>query len=172
MFMARLSRKSQNVAMKIRLYQQKDAPQLRLLLKEFLQYTQKTYDAEARQFTRTRPEKERAYINNYVSRFTQLKNSRFLVAEEEGTIIGYILGVIKKNQYEHDQRRGCIESFFITKKQRGKHIGKQLYDELVAWFKKKGCSQLILEVAKGNPAGSLYKKWGFQCTREEMRRKL
>jgi predicted PolB exonuclease-like 3'-5' exonuclease len=172
MFMARLSRKSQNVAMKIRLYQQKDAPQLRLLLKEFLQYTQKTYDAEARQFTRTRPEKERAYINNYVSRFTQLKiRDSSLLRKKEQSSATFLVS-LRKTSMNTINVEATSRVSSSQKNSVEKHIGKQLYDELVAWFKKKGCSQLILEVAKGNPACSLYKKWGFQCTREEMRRKL
>ena len=158
--------------MKIRLYNKKDLYQLKKLLEEFLKYTQKSYSNETRKFSRTIKNKEKLYVNSYVKKFTQLKRSRFFVVEDEGKLVAYILGSIQTNNFEKDKLRGHIESVFVSKDFRNKKLGKELYLKLIEWFKKQGCTQLILEVAEGNPAIKVYKKWGFKTTRREMKKKL
>ena len=158
--------------MKIRLYQPKDAPQLVRLLHEFLKYTQTHYSEQTKWFTQAIKSKEKAYVQDYVRRFTRKKKSRLLLAEENGKVIAYILGSIQTNNFERDKIRGYVDSIFVSKDFRDRKLGKQLYLELTAWLKERGCKQLILEVAEGNPAIDIYEKWGFKRTRQEMRKRL
>ncbi len=158
--------------MKIRLYQSKDALQLENLLLEFLKYKDKEYSKDIQKFMRNIKNKQRNYAKSYLKKFTQTKRSRFLVVEKDNKLIAYMLGSIQSNQFEQDKFRGYIDSFFVTKSHRKKGLGKLLYSRLISWFKKQNCKQVILDVAKGNPSIDIYEKWGFEQTKQEMRKKI
>ena len=158
--------------MKIRLYKAKDATDVEELLVEFIKYKDKEYSKNSTKYMKNIKGKEKAYAKSYIKKFNETKKSRFLVLEEEGKIVAYILGSLQINLYEKDKVRGYIDSFFVSKNYRGKGFGKKIYSKLVSWFKKKNCKQIILDVAKGNPSTKIYEKWGFETTKQEMRKKI
>tara|TARA_Y100000310_G_C20423757_1_gene687952 strand:+ start:146 stop:622 length:477 start_codon:yes stop_codon:yes gene_type:complete len=158
--------------MKIRLYKAKDAADVEELLVEFIKYKDKEYSKNSTKYMKNIKGKEKAYAKSYIKKFNETKKSRFLVLEEEGKIVAYILGSLQINLYEKDKVRGYIDSFFVSKNYRGKGFGKKIYSKLVSWFKKKNCKQIILDVAKGNPSTKIYEKWGFETTKQEMRKKI
>jgi ribosomal-protein-alanine N-acetyltransferase len=94
----------------------------------------------------------------------------FIVAEENGEIVGYIMcrvelglsnfgfsGVIKK---------GHVVSVAVLPQYRRKGIGQALITEAMAGMRVYNAKQCFLEVRVTNtPAIDLYKKLGFQVTR-------
>jgi ribosomal-protein-alanine N-acetyltransferase len=94
----------------------------------------------------------------------------FIVAEENGEVIGYIMcrvelglsnfgfsGIIKK---------GHIVSVAVLPQYRRKGIGEALITEAMEGMRRYSAKQCFLEVRITNtPAVDLYKKLGFQVTR-------
>lgn len=96
--------------------------------------------------------------------FTDIINSPWhdlLVAEEDGQILGIAcLSVtmgpgIKKNAY--------LEDFVTDQTIRGKGIGSQLWDAMLAWAKDKGCQKLEFTCGHGREsAQEFYKSKGAE----------
>ncbi|MDN4607858.1 GNAT family N-acetyltransferase [Sporosarcina highlanderae] len=86
--------------------------------------------------------------------------STILVAENEGTLTGYLMviaGGSKRNKHSAYLVIG------ISKEYRGQGIGKALFAELDNWACKHNLHRLELTVMKTNAAGvALYEKAGFQ----------
>lgn len=73
----------------------------------------------------------------------------FLVAEENGQIIGTVIGGF-------DGRRGLIYHLVVAASFRGREIGSRLMNKLEARLRSKGCLRCYLMVTKDNPEGMLY----------------
>lgn len=80
-----------------------------------------------------------AEIEKKISRDPDL----FLVAEQEGEIIGSVLG-------GYDGRRGMIYHLAVAAAQRGNGIGSRLMDEVESRLRSKGCLKSYLMVAGDN----------------------
>ena len=155
--------------MKIRVFLKKDSKELSRLLKEFLSYTRKYYSKRVLEFDNYTNSRKISYIKEILNNFKNQKHSRFLIAEEESKIVGYIIGVVDKNPNRVMKKSGHIKSFFVSEKSREKGVGKKLYLSLVDWFKKQKCDHLELDVFDGNEKTiSMYKKWGFKDEYTEM----
>ena len=124
--------------------------------------------------------RDRMYINrtclpeNYTSFFFLDLYRRFpltfLVAEEDGEVVGYIMcrietglpnlgffGLIKK---------GHVVSIAVMPEHRGKGIGYTLMKEAMKNMEKYNAKECFLEVRVSNqPAINLYKKLGFQVVK-------
>ncbi|MDI9643592.1 MAG: ribosomal protein S18-alanine N-acetyltransferase [Candidatus Verstraetearchaeota archaeon] len=80
-----------------------------------------------------------------------------LVAEAEGTIIGYAIGIFKEDGTGH------IVSIAVKKKARRKGAGSALLGTILRRFWSKSMWRAVLEVRKSNlEAKSLYEKFGFK----------
>ncbi|KYK38174.1 MAG: ribosomal protein S18-alanine N-acetyltransferase [Theionarchaea archaeon] len=80
----------------------------------------------------------------------------FLVADQGGTILGYIAGITS-------WREGHIVSLAVLPTWRGKGIASQLVEELYNIFRERGKKRVKLEVRVSNtPAIELYEKLGFE----------
>ena len=85
----------------------------------------------------------------------QNETSRFLVAVEDGRVIGYIgmSAVIDE---------GYLFNVAVDRQYRKKGVGSALVRELVTFCQKRNYSFLTLEVRESNaPAISLYSRFGF-----------
>ena len=157
----------------IRTYKQSDKEQLLKLLDEFYLYTRKNYSKDALRFDDYIDTKKEAYKKDILKWFLELKKSKFLVAEDQVDIIGFICGKLKdKNDKIVKQQGGHIESFFVTKKYRSKGVGKSLYNEILKWFKSKKCDFAELVVYDGNSSKEIYEKWGFSVSSYKMKKEL
>ena len=79
----------------------------------------------------------------------------FLVAEEEGNILGY-MGIMMVLD------EGEITNVSVSKHARRRGVGRALVGEMFRQMKKKGIVTLHLEVRKSNePAIALYSSFGF-----------
>ena len=87
--------------------------------------------------------------------FLMREDTLFLVAEEEGKILGYcgLLMVLDE---------GDITNVAVEKSRRGQGIGEALVRELAARAARRGSALLHLEVRQSNQAArGLYRKLGF-----------
>ena len=82
-------------------------------------------------------------------------DTMFLVAEEEGKIIGY-MGIMMVLD------EGEITNVSVSKYARSRGIGRALVGEMIRRMKKRGIVTLHLEVRKSNDAAiALYSSFGF-----------
>jgi len=80
----------------------------------------------------------------------------FLVIEENGVVIGYIIGIIKKRSEGH------IVSIAVDPSYRNKGYGTKLMLELIKHFKSNGVKIIKLEVdSRNNVAKKFYEYFGF-----------
>jgi ribosomal protein S18 acetylase RimI-like enzyme len=78
----------------------------------------------------------------------------FLVAEEDGRIIGTVIGGF-------DGRRGMIYHLAVEPTLRGRGLGRMLMDEVEQRLRRKGCFKAYLLVMDGNSAVEFYKNLGW-----------
>jgi GNAT superfamily N-acetyltransferase len=95
----------------------------------------------------------------------------FFVAENDGEIIGIALYYYKYSTWKGK----CIflEDIIVTEKERGKGIGKLLFDKVVRVAKEKKVRRLEWQVLEWNePAINFYKKYGSNLDPEWINCKL
>lgn len=91
------------------------------------------------------------------------ENGAVFIAEDNGQIIGYSLGLIKNEvpifkikQYGH------ISDMYVCKNHRNRGISSKLKDEMFAWFRNKGVEYASIGFyADNHKAREIYKKWRF-----------
>jgi len=80
----------------------------------------------------------------------------FLVAEEDGQIIGTVIG-------GYDGRRGLLYHLAVSASFRGRGVGTRLMDEIESRLRAKGCLRCYLMVVAGNEeARRYYEKRGWE----------
>ncbi|MEM3640333.1 MAG: ribosomal protein S18-alanine N-acetyltransferase [Candidatus Bathyarchaeia archaeon] len=94
----------------------------------------------------------------------------FIVAEENGEVVGYIMCRIEMGLsnfgFSGFIKKGHIVSVAVMPNYRGKGIGQALINKAMEGMRLYDAKQCFLEVRVTNmPAINLYKKLGFQITR-------
>lgn len=83
----------------------------------------------------------------------------FLVADQDGTIVGYIVADSVPN---HGQAIGHVKDFAVHPEHRGRGIGTSLLQRTLANLAMQGVHTVKLEVRENNdPAIRLYRQLGF-----------
>ena len=100
----------------------------------------------------------RFYENNVRSR-----NKTAIIAEEDGVVIGYLLGVIQKRPPVFKTAyQAYISDMSVTKSKRNIGIGSKIVEAFVAWAKEKEIKYIVLTVIPENEIGrAFWKKHGF-----------
>jgi ribosomal protein S18 acetylase RimI-like enzyme len=82
-------------------------------------------------------------------------HTKVLVAEDNGKLIGYVMGVLVDLMPEtfEGERGGFLADIFVQPEQRHKGIGKALVDALRRWFLARGIDHLEWYVASANTDG-------------------
>lgn len=89
-------------------------------------------------------------------RLYEISSEGFLVAEKDGIIAGFVVGILISDI------EGKIFSIAVNKKNRGSGVATLLIKTLLDTFRKKGVTNVELEVRKSNLiAQELYQKLGF-----------
>ncbi len=84
--------------------------------------------------------------------------AHFLVSVDEDRIVGYATA-----QYLTGNDVADIQNIAVVESHRGRGVGAELLDALVAWTVEKGASAVMLEVRDDNTAArSLYASRGFE----------
>jgi ribosomal protein S18 acetylase RimI-like enzyme len=82
--------------------------------------------------------------------------------EEEGEIIGYIVGQIRDRNPRVMDKEGYINDWFVKKKWRSKGVGMTLYNTLLKEFKSQACNRLGLYTnIRNKKTIDFYHKLGF-----------
>jgi len=97
-----------------------------------------------------------AYPKERFERLAKLHPQDFIVAENQGKILGYIIAY-------NSSGNGNLDSIAIDPKYRKLGIGSQLVNYTIERFKKMGLKKVFLEVRTTNKkAISFFKKLGFE----------
>ncbi len=129
--------------------------------------------ASMRRIRKRRPDFERSSKKDLLSDVKDRKK-RFIVAVEGKQVLGYGLGsmVPTKSPFFIYPKMGYINAIVVKKPRRGQKIAARLHDELISWFKKRGCTSVWLEVFNPNPALKMYEKWGYNRALQYMHKKI
>jgi len=101
-----------------------------------------------------------AYPPFLIDLLLRLNPEIFLVAEETGETLGYVVASQNRNE-------GNIVSIAVSPKYRGRNIGRRLMTEVLSILKKSGVETVRLEVRKSNiGAQSFYEALGFKYSHE------
>lgn len=114
------------------------------------------------------------YQQSIVSRLND-PNTRVLVAEEDGQVIGYVLGMIADIMAEVFQpiRSGFLADIYVQEDYRRRGIGKELVERLVLWFQSKDVAYYEWHVAqKNSKAVEFWESMGGEVTMLRMRAKI
>jgi ribosomal-protein-alanine N-acetyltransferase len=94
----------------------------------------------------------------------------FVVAEQDGKIVGYMMGRIETGFSELKRfsliRKGHVVSIAVVPEHRNKGIGSSLLEKALEGFKECQVSETFLEVRESNKVAiDLYQKFGFNTSR-------
>jgi ribosomal protein S18 acetylase RimI-like enzyme len=110
------------------------------------------------------------YLDDLLRKGLADENSRFLVAEDEGRVVGYISGSIRETA---GHRFASITNCYVLEEERRKGVAKSLGDELIRWFCEKGAESATVKVHEGNlPGLKTWKSLGFQESAKKLTLKL
>ncbi len=159
--------------MKIRKATRKDIPLLARKWIEFEDYQRSLWKGKKKKLNDVFEEMKgdpKKYFEKEISSHLRMKNSVYLIAEENGEFLGYISFSIKKRSpIQKLEKEGRLHYAYIEKEHRGKGIFKKLLKEAKKWFKEKGIKYWTLSVSPENPrAHKLYKELGFVDKEIEM----
>jgi len=114
---------------------------------------ERVYDIEKESF-------KDPYPLAFISFLYDTDQKTFLVAEKDGTVVGYIIASAENN-------KGHIISIAIHPSERRKEIGRALMGEILKILKEIGVTTVILEVRKSNiEAQKLYEFLGFKYSHD------
>ncbi len=92
----------------------------------------------------------------------------FLVAEEEGVILGYVIGEVREvmlSGLPHRLKMGHIVNIAVAPERRRSGIGSMLMSEVERRFMERKATRSTLEVRESNStARSFYKNLGYEET--------
>jgi ribosomal protein S18 acetylase RimI-like enzyme len=113
----------------------------------------------------------------YVGYFEALvssKDSAVFVAEDNGTIVGYLAGKIEKRPPVFEVgERGWIDSAYVLEEHRGQGIGRELAEKMLRWFEERGIRYVELSVDSRNELGcSVWRSLGFETWQFVMKKRI
>ncbi len=104
--------------------------------------------------------------------FADEKTPVFVAAAENGAVAGYAFCVLKRPPFTtnmRDIRTLYIDDICIDERCRGQHIGRALYERVLAYARAAGCYDVTLNVWEGNAnARAFYEKMGMRVKETQM----
>jgi ribosomal protein S18 acetylase RimI-like enzyme len=100
----------------------------------------------------------------YFERHVRSRIRKAIVAEQDGKIVGFLLGEIQKRPpIFTTAHQGYVDNIGVIENKRNQGIGALMLDSFVEWAKGKGLPYILLNVAVENDiAQGLYRKQGFK----------
>lgn len=103
------------------------------------------------------PRHGRSSYIRYTYQAMRDSNYRVLVADDGGTVIGYVVGYIAQNPPIFMQPfYGFIADLCVTAQARRQGAGRALVHALGEWFRQRGMSSFQLNVAHHNPVSQAF----------------
>ncbi len=97
---------------------------------------------------------------------------RSYVADEDGSVFGYALCILKEPSVSSTMVPHTIlfvDDLCVDEAARGKHVGTRLFDHIRQEAKKLGCYEVTLNVWEGNDAArAFYEKMGMRPKETQM----
>ena len=110
----------------------------------------------------------------FLSRQLDDATTAVLVAEENGTVIGYSYAALEG--YDYMALRGpagILHDIIVEPGQRGRGIGRLLLEATLAYLRSRGAPRVVLSTAEQNESAQrLFAGLGFRRTMVEMTREL
>ena len=96
------------------------------------------------------------------------------LAEEEGRLVGYVVGFYDEPHFMWSTGRvGHIDSFYVLPELRGRGVGRLLMEAAYAEMRQAGATTVALEmVANNDVARRFYEREGSTTTFVQMHRRL
>lgn len=112
---------------------------------------------------------EEGYGRFLVSQTTK-PNSRVLVAEDSGAVVGYVFADVEPtNWMELRGPCGVIQDIYVDAAARSRGAGRALLHAAIEWIRSKGRQQIVLMTkTKNEHAQNLFTNLGFRKTMIEM----
>jgi ribosomal protein S18 acetylase RimI-like enzyme len=113
-------------------------------------------------FTRATDGHER--FKKFISGHIASDNSCVLVAEKEGSVVGYCLAILAKYPPVFDKRdHGVVFDLAVTERYRRSGVGEKMYHTVQSWFSGRGVHRIELRVAVTNETSTAFwRKMGFK----------
>ena len=94
-----------------------------------------------------------------------------MVAVDEGIIIGFSMGRIAAYPpvFQHSHY-GFVADIVVNENYRGRGIGRQLFEQMLPWFKEQGVTRIEIEVASTNEVSQAF--WTRMGFREYMKKMI
>jgi ribosomal protein S18 acetylase RimI-like enzyme len=100
----------------------------------------------------------------------------FVAVDEEDTVLGYAFCIFQQHLHNNiltDVKTLYIDDLCVDEEKRGQHVGRALYEHVVAFAKQSGCYNLTLNVwACNESAMRFYEKCGLVPQKIGMERLL
>jgi ribosomal protein S18 acetylase RimI-like enzyme len=116
----------------------------------------------------------RAAYAGFLGTQLELPNSAVLVADDNGTVVGYAYAAV--DGYDYLSLRGpagILHDIIVAPEHRGAGIGRLLLDAALDYFRSRGVPRVVLSTAEHNKgAQRLFAAMGFRRTMIEMTREL
>jgi ribosomal protein S18 acetylase RimI-like enzyme len=131
------------------------------------------HDFDPKRFIAATPWTERGYASFLGSQLEE-RDVAVLVAEENGTLIGYAYVGVEAGDYMALRGpAGVLHDIVVDPERRGRGVGRLLLDAALAFLRSRGAPRVVLWTAARNaPAQRLFESAGFRQTMVEMTREL
>jgi ribosomal protein S18 acetylase RimI-like enzyme len=148
----------------IRELEKEDLPHVKAIFREFVRYHE-NWDAIFQKIEAA----EEAWGDYILESHTKVEDSRALVAELNGKIVGYCVGhVTEKPPIYAEKLIGEVENIAVKAGYKRRGIGERLFRAMKDWFVERGVCHVELEAATANPQSMGF--WGKMGGREFTKR--
>ncbi len=138
----------------IRLGNEKDMPEMLRLWREMMDFHAQV---EPRFRPAPPPEGEQAWEKHVRENILGKEDWCVFVAEEEGELIGQIMGALRDPYPVFEPGRyGYVTDIVVDPTLRRSGVGRALFEALKTWFCERGISHLELQVAHNNPVSQAF----------------
>ena len=131
------------------------------------------YAFDKQRFLEPHPGVERGY-GSFLGSFIDSADNRVFVAEENGTVIGYVYAALEPMSWKELRGpAGFIHDIAVTEESRRAGVGTKLMQAAIDWLRERGAPRVILWTAAPNQvAHALFRELGFRDTMIEMTKEL
>jgi ribosomal protein S18 acetylase RimI-like enzyme len=118
------------------------------------------------------PERVEAGYERWLGRELERAEARVLVADDGGRIVGYSYGALEERDWNLLlDAHGAVHDLYVADDARGRGVGKQLLEAMLAELEGLGAERVVLSTMVGNEtAQRLFRAAGFRPTMLEMTR--